>query len=260
MKRREFITLLGGAAVAWPVAARAQPAAMPVIGSLNPGSAHQFAHLVANVRQGLSETGYVEGQNMAMEYRWGEGQNDRLPALAADLARRQVAVIITSGGMVSALAAKTATATIPIVFTIGGDPVRSGLVASLNRPGGNVTGVTQLTNTLEAKRLEVLHDFVPGAPVIAMLVNPNGSEVETQVRDAQSAARTLGIQIHVFRTQSEGEIDTAIIAVVREHMGALLVASDPFLSSRQDQLVALAARHRLPAIYQWREPHWPAAS
>ena len=253
MRRREFITLLGGAAAAWPLTARAQQPAMPVIGSLNPGSAHQFAHLLANVRQGLSETGYVEGQNVAVEYRWAEGQNDRLPALAADLVRRRVDVIITSGGMVSALVAKAATATIPVVFTTGGDPVRSGLVASLNRPGGNVTGVTQLTNLLEAKRVEVLHEVVPGAPVIAMLVNPKGSEVETQVRDAQLAARTLAIQIDVFRAQSEGEIDKAIITIVHERMGALLVASDPFLSSRQEQLVALAARHRLPAIYQWRE-------
>jgi len=229
MKRREFITLIGGAAAtAWPLAARAQPA-IPVIGCLNSAAAAPIAHLLAAFRQGLSETGYIEGQNVKIEYRLAEGHYDRLPSLAADLVNRQVSVIATGGGSVSALAAKAATTTIPVVFISDSDPVKIGLVASINRPGGNVTGIHQLTAGLEAKRFGLLHELVPAATTIAVLVNPDYPDAEAQIKD------------------------TAFSTVVEQRAGALLVASDPFLFSRRSQIVALAARHAVPAIYQFRE-------
>jgi len=252
MQRRGFITLLGGAAATWPLAARAQQKAMPVIGSLITGSPDPNSPLLAAFRQGLSETGYVEGQNLAIEYRWAEGHYDRLPALAADLVGRKVDLIMASSPP-SALAAKSATSTIPIVFRGGADPVGDGLVASLARPRGNLTGVGFGGADLTAKRLELLSELVPRAGVIALLVNPNVSNAESVVRDVQEAARTKGLQLHVLKAGSESEIDTAFASLVQLHAGALVVAADPFLSSRRDQLVALASRHAVPAIYAWRE-------
>jgi len=255
MQRRGFITLLGGAAVTWPLAARAQQKAMPVIGVLSTGSPgpSSAAPLLAAFRQGLSEAGYVEGQNVAIEYCWAEGHYDRLPALAADLVGRKVDLIMASSPP-SALAAKSATSTIPIVFRHGGDPVGDGLVASLARPGGNLTGVSQLGGEgLTAKRLELLSELVPRAGVIALLVNPNSSTAERVIQEVQQAARAKGVQLHVLKASSETEIDAAFASLIELHAGALVVSADPFLSSRRDQLVALASRHAVPSIYAWRE-------
>jgi ABC-type uncharacterized transport system substrate-binding protein len=253
VKRRAFITLLGGAATAWPLAVRAQQPAMPVIGFLNSASPEPFARMVAAFRQGLNETGYVEGQNVAIEYRWAEGQYDRLPALAANLVERQVALIVAGGGAVTARAARAATATIPIVFSMGDDPVKLGFVNNLSLPGGNLTGVSLLTTGLEAKRLEVLHEAVPGASVIGLLINSNFPDVETQLKDVPAAARVLGLQITVLNANSERDIDTAFTTLVQQRVGALLVASSPFFSGRREQLVALATRHAIPAIFEWPE-------
>ena len=250
MQRREFITLLGGAA-AWPLAARAQQPAMPVVGFLNGASAWEFAHLAAAFRQGLSETGYVEGRNVLVEYRWAEGHYDRLPILVADLVRRQVAVIAANGP--AAVAAKAATATIPIVFNTGVDPVELALVASLNHPGGNLTGVTDLAQELGPKRLELLHELVPTATVVAVLVNPSYPGAEILLRDLQVAARTLALQIHVLHASTEHELDTAFADLVQLRAGALVIGPDSFFNSRSELLAALTVRHAVPAIFQYRE-------
>jgi putative tryptophan/tyrosine transport system substrate-binding protein len=248
--RREFITLLGGGA-AWPLAARAQQPALPVIGLLG-GTDVEDPQLSA-IRQGLNEAGYSEGRNVAIEYRWAEGHYERLPAFAADLARRQVAVIVAIQGTAPALAAKAATATIPIVFSTGGDPVKLGLVSSLNRPGGNVTGVSFLVNALGAKRLELLRTLVPTATVIGFLVNPANPNAEPEIKDMQEAARTLGLQIHIRNASSEQDIDAALSAFVEQRVNALITAADAFFLSRRDQLTRLAARYAIPAIYHVRE-------
>ena len=251
--RREFITILGGAAAAWPLAARAQQPAMPVIGLLNGQSADSYSHLVAALRKGLDEIGYVEGRNLAIEYRWGEGHEERLPALAADLVRRQVAVIVAGGSPGSTLAAKAATSAIPIVFTSGVDPVKVGFVASLNRPGGNVTGIYFFTQSLQEKRLGLLHEMVPTATTIAVLINPNFSPAQNELRDAQAAATRLGLQLVVLRANIESDFAGAFADLVRQRAGALLVSASPFFFSRRAQLVVLAARHAVPAMYEWRE-------
>jgi putative ABC transport system substrate-binding protein len=252
MKRREFITLLGGAAVAWPVVARAQQA-MPVVGFLHSASAGPNVLNVAAFQRGLSEGGFIDGQNLRIEYHWADNQYDRLPELAADLVRRQVAVIATGGSTASALAAKAATSTIPIVFGIGEDPVQLGLVASLNRPGGNVTGVTLFTTEVVAKRLGLLHELVPGATRVAVLVNPiDATRAESTVRDVRTAARTSGLQIDVLNASTIQEIDAAFAIIVRERMDAVFVGPEPFFFSRRVQLAILAARHAIPATYAAR--------
>jgi putative tryptophan/tyrosine transport system substrate-binding protein len=251
--RRDFITLLGGAAAAWPLAARAQQPGMPVIGFLSSRSPNESASAVAAFRQALAEVGYVEGQNVGIAFRWAEGQYDRLPALAADLARRPVAVIFATGGNPPALAAKAATATIPIVFITGSDPVEVGLVASLNRPGGNVTGVSLFTSLLVAKRLELLRELVPAAATIAFLVNPNNSNAEPDTRAAQTAASGFGQQLVVLRASAENDIDAAFASIVRQQANALLVNTDSFFLARRNQFAALARRHRIPTIHDLRE-------
>jgi putative ABC transport system substrate-binding protein len=249
MRRRDLITLFAGTAVARPLAAPAQQP-MPVIGYL--GSGPPEPDRVTAFRRGLNETGYVEGQNVAIEYLWAQGQYDRLPALVADLVRRQVTVIVAAG-VPTALAAKAATATILIVFTLGVDPVQAGLVASLNRPGGNITGVVLLAE-VAAKRLDLLHELVPTSPVVALLINPtNPANAEVQTRSLQDAARSLGLQLHVLRASTVSEIDAAFGTLVELRAGALVVAGDPFLTNRRAQIVALAARYAVPAIYAWRE-------
>jgi len=246
MRRRDFIAGVAGVAT-YPLAVRAQQAAMPVIGFLNGGSPDgYFAFMVAAFRRGLKETGYVEGQNVAIEFRWAEGQYDRVPAMAAELVRRQVTVIVanTPGN----LAAKAATTTIPIVFTTGGDPVQMGLVASLSRPGGNVTGATLFAVETVAKQLEVAHEIVPTATVIAALVNPNNPYAETLSRDLQAAARILGVQLHVLRASAERDFDAAFATLVQLRAGALVITVDPFLGSRSEQLAGLTLRHAVPAV------------
>jgi putative ABC transport system substrate-binding protein len=253
MRRREFIALVGGAAAAWPVPARAQQPAMPMVGFLGTASAGPFAHLVAALRRGLQESGFIEGRNVAIEYRWAEGQYDRVPALAADLVRRQVAVIVTVGGETSARAAIAATATIPIVFNTGADPVKLGLVTSLARPGGNATGVNIFTTELVEKRLGLLRDLVPAATTVAVLSNPNFAAAVANVRESESAARAIGKEVVIFNASSDTEIETAFANIVQARPGALLILADPFFNSRRGLIVALSARHAIPAIYEWRE-------
>jgi putative ABC transport system substrate-binding protein len=252
MNRREFITLLGSAAAAWPLAASAQQAAMPVIGYLNATSPDRDPFRVT-FQQGLKEAGYVEGHNVGIEYRWAEYQYDRLPDLVADLIRRQVAVIFATP-ITAALPAKAATATIPIVFAIGSDPVKFGLVAAFNRPGGNITGVSWLGGpTLAAKGLELLHELIPTATVVAVLVNPKNQAAEAETREIKEAARSLGLQVEVLNAGTERAIDSAFASLVKERAGALLVATDLFLTDRRDQLVALSRRHAVPTMYPRRE-------
>jgi putative ABC transport system substrate-binding protein len=252
MRRREFITLLGAAAAAWPRAARAQQMTMPLIGFLNGASPGGYAPMVAAFRQGLKELGYIEGQNVAIEFRWAEGQYDRLPALATDLVRRQ-ATVIAATSTPAAQAAKAVTSSTPIVFTTGADPVELGLVASLNRPGGNVTGVSFLVNELTAKQLEVLHQTIPREALIGFLVNPAFANAASQMREAQNAAHALGHQLVVLTARTESEIDAAFASLVQQRARGLVTISDPFLNSRRDQLVGLAAHHSLPALYPVRD-------
>jgi putative ABC transport system substrate-binding protein len=253
MRRRDFIWAIGSAA-AWPLTARAQQPAIPVIGFLSSGSAVAYTPQLAGFRRGLDDVGYAEGRNVAIEFRWADGRYDRLPGLAADLVGRQVAVIAAVGGSASGMAAKGATATIPIVFTSGGDPVRVGLVASLNRPDGNVTGVSLLTFALTAKRLEVLHELVPKATIIAMLVNPTNPNAEPDIKEVEAAARTIGLQLIVVRASNQSDLDAAFTTMSQRRVDALLVAADPlFDNNARDQVIALASRYSLPAIYDWRD-------
>jgi len=253
MHRRSFITLLGGAAAAWPRAARAQQQALPVIGIMGAASAQGYAVHVAALRQGLRETGFIEAHNLAIEFRWAEDRVDRLPALAADLVRRRVALIITAGGTPTALAAKAATSTIPIVFSLGFDPVQSGLVASLNRPGGNLTGVLQFSELLSAKRLELANELVPRGTTIGYLANPSNPMSVFTNRVAQDAARTLGIEFRIFEAVNAQEFAGAFAAMVQARIGALVVSDETVFTSGREQLVALAAYTKIPAIYQFRE-------
>jgi putative ABC transport system substrate-binding protein len=252
MQRRDFITLLGGAVAAWPVTARAQQPAMPMVGFLSTEKSDASAYLVRAFRQGLSETGYVEGRNVSIDYRWAEGQLDRLPALAADLVRRKATLIVTNG-VQAGLAAKAATATIPIVFYTGADPVAAGLVASLNRPGGNLTGFSGLNAELTPKRLELLHELVPTATTIPVLVNPTGTGAGALPSDVQAAARILGLQLHVLHASTERDFDTVFAALAQLRASALLINASLFFNTRSAQLGSLTVHHALPAIYQFRE-------
>ena len=257
LRRREFITLLGGAVITWPMAAQAQRPVLPVIGFLSGRSQDEAAGDTAAFHQGLNEMGYVDGRNVALEYRWAEGRNELLPGLAADLVRRQVAVLAAVGGNNSALAAKRATATIPIVFTSSAEPVLVGLVASLSHPGGNVTGVSWFDAALGPKQLQLLSELVPNVTVVGLIVNPQSPEVAHQRETAQQAARALGWQIHVIAASSVSEIDAALAAAKRQGANALMIGSDPFLHSRRKQIVELAAHHAIPTISGGRE--WVAA-
>jgi putative ABC transport system substrate-binding protein len=252
MKRREFITLLGGTAATWPLAARAQQA-MPVIGYLGAGSPQSNAIRLDAVRQGLVEAGYVEGQNFVFDYRWAEDQNERLPALAAQLVRRDVALILTGGGSTATVAAKSATATIPIVFITGADPIKLGFVASFNRPGSNLTGVSFLVNALVAKQFEVLHETVPKTALIGYLVNPTYTNAEADTRNVLAAAEVVGQKLLVVQAHTDSELEAAFVTLIQQRAGALVVGADPFFTDRRDRLVELAARQKIPAIYFVRE-------
>jgi ABC-type uncharacterized transport system substrate-binding protein len=252
IRRRDFITLIGGVAVARPFSAAAQHARVPVVGFLSPQSAAASTHLLAAVRRGLNEIGFIEGQNVEIESRWAEGRYDRLPVLAAELIHRGATLIVASAPP-AALAARAATSTVPIVFSSGIDPVKLGLVAGLNRPGGNITGVSHFSVALEGKRLELLHELVPNAVEIAVLVNPTFAGAEAITDDMQAAARALGLKLHVLRASTEHDLDVTITSIVQVPAHALIVTSDPFLLSRRDRLVSLVERYSVPAIYQFRE-------
>jgi putative ABC transport system substrate-binding protein len=253
VKRRDFITLLGGAAAAWPLAAHAQQAALPVIGYLGTASAGSTGDDLDGFRRGLADLGFVDGRNVTIEYRWAEGRNDRMPALAADLVARHVAVMVVTSNS-GAIAAKAATSITPIVFSMGGDPLKFGLVASFNRPGSNFTGIAILSDILIKKRLELLHELVPSASVIAVLQNPINPDSETRLRDVQAAAQAIGQQIHVLLASTAGEIDHAFATLVERRFGALLVTADPFLSyQRRQQVIALATRHGVPTGFEYRD-------
>ena len=253
MNRREFIARLGGAVGTWPIAVRAQQPAMPVVGFLSVRSLDTRAVQVVAFHRGLNETGYIEGRNVAIEYRWADGQNERFPALATELVRRRVAVIFAAGGNPSTLASKAATTDIPIVFQMAADPVALGLVASLERPGGNLTGVTSLNVEVGAKRLELLHELVPTATIMGLLINPTSATADTLARDAQAAARAFGLQLHVLPASTERDFDTAFATLVELRAGGLVIGNDPFFSFRGEQLAALSFRHALPAIATRRE-------
>jgi putative ABC transport system substrate-binding protein len=253
MKRREFITLVGGVAATAPLAARAQQLTLPVIGFLNSASPQPWENYVAAFRAGLKEVGYVDGQNVTIEFRWAEGHYDRLPGMAADLVRRMVTVLVATGGEPSVLAAKAATTTIPIVFTSGVDPIRAGFVSSLSRPGGNITGVNLFTSTIESKRLGLLRALVPGVKLIAVLLNPNRQDYARQKKDIEETAHAIGQQIHVLSASNQSEIDAAFATATQLRVGAMLVGADPFFNSQRDEIVALAARYAIPAVYEQRE-------
>jgi putative tryptophan/tyrosine transport system substrate-binding protein len=254
VRRRDFIALVGGAAAAVPFAVRAQQTVMPVIGYVGTGSPESDAFRLPSFYQGLSESGYVEGRNVTIEYRWAEGQNDRLPALMADLVRRRVTVIAVPASTPGALAAKAATSTIPVVFYIGLDPVELGLVASLNRPGGNLTGVTGWNVAVGPKRLELLHELIPTASVIALLVNPTSPNLaKADVKEQQAAARSLGLQLHILHASTEGDFDTVFASLIKLRAGGLVIGTDSFFNTEKEQLAALTVRHRVPTIHQYRE-------
>ena len=253
MRRREFIAFLGCGAATWPFAARAQQPAMPVVGFMSARAPEDSEHLLAAFRRGLGESGFIEGRNVAVEYRWARGDYGRLPALAAELVNRRVAVLLGVGGDASARAAKAATSTIPIVFGMGSDPVAAGMVASLNRPGGTVTGVSVLTNEMEPKRLGLLHELVPGTTLVGALLNPNFPAAAGQLQELEAAAGTLGRPLVVAKASNDAELDASFAALVRQRVGALIVVADPYFDTRRDKMIAFAAQHRLPAIYHFRE-------
>jgi ABC-type uncharacterized transport system substrate-binding protein len=250
MRRRDFITVFGFV-LAWPLPTRSQQSAIPVVGFLNGASSAEFQHQVAAFRRGLEEGGFVEGTNVVIEYQWAEGQYDRLRAMAADMAHRQVAAIVATGGSVGA--AKAATSKIPIIFTMGSDPVKDGLVSNLNRPGGNLTGLTMLNQSLDAKRLELLHELLPNVGVLGVLMNPTWRASDTQLKDVKEAATRAAVSLVIAEAGADGDFDPAFASLIEKRVKALAVASDPFFNSRRKQLVALAARYRIPAIYEWRE-------
>jgi putative tryptophan/tyrosine transport system substrate-binding protein len=253
MERRAFISLVGGAAAAWPLAAHAQQQALPLIGYLSSGSPGLLQQRRDVFLQGLAETGYVPGRNVAMEYRWAEGHYDRLPELAAELVRRQVSVIVAADAIITAQAAKAATATIPIVFGIGADPVDSGLVASLNRPGGNLTGAARLSGELEPKRLQLLHEVIPAATTIALLVDPGNPGTDSLTSEMQAAARTLGLELLVVRAGRASDLDQTFASIARQHAGGVVIGPDPYFVQQSARLAALALEHALPAMFQYRE-------
>jgi ABC-type uncharacterized transport system substrate-binding protein len=253
MKRRAFITLVGGAAAAWPLAAHTQQPALPVIGYLSSGSRGLLRDRRNVFLQGLAEAGYVEGRNVVIEYRWAEGHYDRLPELVADLVRRQVSVIVTPDAIVTARAAKAATATIPIVFGIGADPVDSGLVTSLNRPGGNLTGAARLSSELEPKRLQMLHELIPAATTIALLVDPGNPGAEPLTREMQAAARTLGLELLVVEAGRDRDLDASFASIARQHAGGVVISPDPYFVQQSARLAAVALEHAVPAMFQYRE-------